>query len=177
MNLLLAAALAMACQLTTPAPTPHWTVMADAQVPPVAQVVTYSHGYQVRARVHRVSSTAMLPLFATQVWLGQSLPDDPASNRRTAHIAVGSAIGGLFAVNTATGVWNLIEARRDPYRRKQRMFHGTLMLAADGAFLASAMLAPSEGNETGSRSAHRAVSLTAVAVATAGYLVMLLGGR
>jgi len=135
----------------------------------------YSEGYRKRAKVHRIASFTLLPLFATQAVLGGSLYSNPSSGKRNAHRVVAGAIVGLFAVNTVTGAWNLIEARKDPHRRARRLTHGLFMLSADAAFLTTLALAPrSDGG--GSRPAHRAAAITAISLATTGYLIMLLGG-
>ena len=88
-------------------------------------------------------------------------------------------MGGLFAVNTTTGVWNLIEARKDPNHRGRRLAHGLLMLGADVGFLATAALGPSSehGFSQDSASTHRAVAFTSIGMATAGYLIMLFGAH
>jgi hypothetical protein len=124
----------------------------------------------------------MLPLFGTDVALGQSLYTSSTDTKRSAHVAVGAGIGGLFAVNTVTGVWNLLEARKDPNKRGLRMLHGLLMLGADAGFLATGAMAPENEHGrsttfTADRNTHRAVALTSMGVATAGYLVMLFGGK
>ena len=163
---------------------------AESSVAAVAQesVVTrpaeeYSDGYRLRAKIHRISSFATLPLFATEAVVGQSLYNDPTDAKRNAHLAVAGAIGALFAVNTLTGVWNLIEARKDPNGRKRRLWHGALMLGADVGFLATAALGPESEHEggragvEGSPSAHRAMAFTSISLATTGYLIMLLGGH
>lgn len=158
---------------------------APQSAPPVA--VQYSEGYQQRAKIHKLASLAMLPLFAAEGYLGQSLYTNPTSGKRDAHLAVAGGIGALFAINTATGVWNLIEARKDPNGRRRRMLHGILMLAADAGFFATALMAPEiefgehggsgserEG-EGGSRAAHRAMAFTSIGAGTLGYVVMLFG--
>ncbi len=134
----------------------------------------YSDGYRTRARIHRIASFATLPLFATQAIIGQSLYSDATSGKRDAHLVVAGTIAGLFAVNTVTGVWNLIEARKDPHKRGLRLAHGLLMLASDAGFLATAALGPDDDGG-GSRSAHRAMAFTAISLATTGYLLMLFG--
>jgi hypothetical protein len=89
------------------------------------------------------------------------------------HSAIGVGIGGLFAVNTVTGVWNLWEARHDPNGRRRRLIHGISMLGADAGFVATGLLAP--GDEGGgSRSTHRTVALTSMGVAAGSYVYMLL---
>jgi hypothetical protein len=145
--------------------------------PPVA--FEYSDAYRTRAKIHRIASFATLPLFVTEGFLGQSLYDNPTPGKKTAHLAVAGGVGALFGVNTVTGVWNLVEARKDSNHRTTRLLHGILMLAADGGFLATAALGPSSehGFDEGSRSTHRAVAFTSISLATAGYLVMLFGGH
>lgn len=145
-------------------------------------VIQYSDAYRTRARIHRAASILSLPLFVAEGFVGESLYRHPTPGRRSAHLALAAGIGGLFAVNTVTGVWNLIAARKDPNDRGRRSLHGVLMLAADAGFLATAALAPEgeEGRRLGvspRRGAHRAVALASIGLATAGYLVMLLGGR
>src|SRR4051812_4311601 len=163
---------------------PLHTAMATAfaasdQTAPPPRAVEYSHGYQVRAKIHRYASFATLPLFATEVALGQSLYDNPGGGKKTAHAVVGTAIGSLFAVNTVTGVWNLVEAHKDPVGRTKRLVHGVLMLAADAGFFATFLAAPDSehGEFSDSRSTHRTIAITSVALATAGYLTMLFGGK
>lgn len=155
---------------------------AQSAPEPVA-AVEYSTAYQQRAKIHKLASLAMIPLFVTEGWLGQSIYNNPTDGKRSAHGAVAGGIAALFAVNTVTGVWNMVEARHDPSGRGRRRLHGFLMLAADAGFLATAMLAPDddEGGRGveggGSRSAHRAMAFTAISTATVGYLVMLIGGH
>ena len=157
----------------------------DPQQPPTARpvAVEYSDGYYTRAKIHKYASFATLPLFATEVYLGQSLYDGNRDDtKKGAHAAVGAAIGGLFAVNTVTGVWNLWEARKDPAHRKLRVLHGVLMLAADGGFVATAAMTPDIkrfGPITLSNDAstHRTLALTSIGIATGSYLLMLFGNR
>lgn len=144
--------------------------------PEPVTAVDYGPGYQRRAKVHKLASLAMIPLFVTEGWLGQSLYNSPTPGKHDAHVAVATGIGALFAVNTVTGVWNMVAARNDPNGRGRRRLHGVLMMAADAGFLGTALLAPGDDGG-GSRSAHRAMAFTAISTATVGYLVMLLGGH
>jgi len=146
-----------------------------AQAPAVA--FEYSEAYHRRATIHRVGSIAMIPLFVTQGFLGKEIWDDATSGKRKAHQIVAGAIGGLFAVNTVTGVWNLVEGRKDPNKRGLRITHGLLMLSADALFLATALQAPNTEGTEGSRTNHRALAITSISVATTGYLIMLFGNR
>jgi len=150
----------------------------QATAPP-PRAFEYSDGYRMRAKIHKISSFATLPLFATEAVLGQSLYSDTSSGKKDAHLVIGGAIGALFGVNTVTGVWNLLEARKDPNHRGRRLAHGLMMLGADAGFLATAALGP--GSEGGVRedsaSTHRAVAFTSIGLATASYLIMLFGAH
>jgi len=151
----------------------------DQTSPPPAVATEYSHAYQVRAKIHKYASFATLPLFATEIALGQSLYDEPGGSKKTAHAIVGASIGSLFAVNTVTGAMNLWEARKDPAGHKRRLTHGLLMMAADAGFFATFLAAPDSehGDFTDARSTHRNIAITSIGLATAGYLTMLFGGK
>ena len=164
---------AIAGQPAASAPDPAATPQEGAARPPVA--FEYSDAYQTRAKIHKIASFATLPLVVTEGILGQSLYSDPSSGKKDAHLVVAAGIGALFAVNTVTGTWNLIEARKDPNHRARRLAHGLLMLGADAGFVTTAALGPGD-EDGGSRSAHRAMAFTSIAMATAGYLIMLVGG-
>jgi hypothetical protein len=136
----------------------------------------YSHAYEVRLKIHKWASVATLPLFATEIWLGQKLYNGNFTDgQRSAHQAVAASIACLFGVNSVTGVWNLKEGWKDPAHHKLRVAHGLLMLGSDAGFAATGLLAPSRDGTSGNRGAHRAVALTSMSVATAGYLMMLFG--
>jgi len=154
---------------------------AEGQAPP-ARAFVYSEAYERRARLHKQASYAMLPLFITEAVLGQKLfnkPSDTGGGKRTAHKAIGIAIGGLFAVNTTTGVMNLWEGRKDPQGLIRRTIHGTLMMVADLGFLATAATRPNSRTAEGlliydaKKNQHMAIAYASVTVATAGYLMML----
>jgi hypothetical protein len=153
--------------------------LTAAQTAAPAPAFEYSDAYRTRAKIHKYASFASLPLFASEVVLGQSLYNSPSDGKRNAHIAIGTAIGGLFAVNTVTGAWNMWEARKDPHGRKLRLTHGLLMMAADAGFLATAALGPNREsfNFNDNRGTHRAVALTSIGIGTAGYLIMLFGNH
>jgi hypothetical protein len=150
-----------------------------AQPTAPARAVEYSDAYRTRAKIHKIASFATIPLFATEAVLGQSLYSDSTSGKKDAHLIVAGGIGALFAVNTVTGVWNLIEARKDPNHRGLRWAHGLMMLGADAGFLATAALGPdSEHGDFSSRaSTHRAVAFTSIGLASASYLIMLFGAH
>jgi hypothetical protein len=145
--------------------------------------VYYSRAYDVRAKIHKYASFATLPLVGGEFVLGQSLFDSPSDGKKSAHVAIGTAIGGLFAVNSVTGVWNLVESRKDPNRGHLPLIHSLLMLGADAGFVATAAITPGGDDRGGSpalsdnRGTHRAMAFTSMGLATASYLIMLLGNR
>ena len=149
------------------------------QTPAPAPAFVYTDGYHARARVHKIGSVALVPLLATQGFLGASIYNDPTPDKKAWHRRVAWGIGGLFAVNSVTGAWNLIEARKDPTGRKLRVAHGLLMMAADAGFLTTAIMRPdaTRPDFAGQRSTHRAIAFTSIGVATTGYLLMLFGHK
>lgn len=135
---------------------------------PRAKAIEYSDWYARRLSVHRIGSYAMLPLFATQYYLGDKLIDGRASSaERNAHVAVALGVGALFTVNTVTGVWNLWDSRKDPADRGKRILHSALMLGADAGFALAATVA-GEGDDT----KHRNIALTSIGLSTAGAALM-----
>lgn len=139
--------------------------------------VEYSEWYGRRLAVHRVASYAMLPLFAAQFTAGQRIYGNPALGRndwaRRAHRPLAYAVGGLFTLNTVTGVWNLWEGRKDPEGRRRRTAHALLMLAADAGFTATGILGDRAAGGGGSRAVHRNIAVGSMATAVIGYLTML----
>jgi hypothetical protein len=155
---------------------------AATQAPAPAQprVIEYSDAYRLRGRIHKDASVALLPLFGAEGLLGESLYNTPTDTKKTAHIVVGTAILGLFALNSVTGVWNLVESRHDPNGRTRRWVHGLLMMGADVGFIATLASGPGgRGRFTSTfdsrKSTHRTLAFTSIGMATGGYLVMLIG--
>jgi hypothetical protein len=150
-----------------------------------AAAVEHSDAYERRKRIHKIASFATLPLFATELVLGQNLYNNPSTGAvRSAHILVGTGLIGLFGVNTVTGAWNMFgEDRRDPSGRTLRLVHGLLMLASDAGFAATSMTGPNSNSQRQaltyeSRAAlHRNLAVASISVGTVGYLVMLFGYR
>jgi len=155
------------------------------QQPLHAAAIEHSDGYRTRAKIHKYASFATLPLFATEVILGQSLYNGNGSSAsRTAHAFVGGAIVGLFAVNTVTGAWNLFgEGWQEKEGRTLRVVHGLLMMAADVGFLATTASGPNSHGRRGSltfetdKVTHRNMAIASMSVATAGYLLMIFGNH
>ena len=150
---------------------------------PRPQAIEYSEGYETRAKIHKYASYATLPLLGAEAILGQQLYNDPQgrlSSYKTPHIVVGTAITGLFALNTVTGVWNLVEGWKDPNHKTIRLVHGIMMLGADAGFVAAYGTGPGGRNLVNfdqSKSTHRTVVFTTMGVATASYLLMLFGNH
>ncbi len=140
---------------------------------------TYSDGYYVRLKIHKYASFATLPLFIGQTIVGQELYNGTGSESlQGTHSALAAGVAVLFAANTVTGVWNLVEASKNPNGRTKRLVHGILMLCADAGFVATGALAPDDdegyGGSSGSGpSTHRTVALISIGIATVGYLYML----
>jgi len=106
------------------------------------RAIEYSDAYATRLKIHRIGSYVMLPLFASEWVLGDRLMQpDRADWVKPAHVAVATGLGALFAVNTVTGVWNLVESREDPAGRTRRILHSVLMIAADAGFAYTGMIA------------------------------------
>lgn len=151
-----------------------------------AAAVEHSDAYRTRAKIHKIASFATLPLFAGELALGQSLYNSPTNNGgiKGAHIAVGTGIISLFAVNTVTGAWNLFgEDRQEHDGKTLRFVHALLMMASNAGFVATAATGPHGEGRRGTltvgtnASTHRAIALTSIGVGTVGYLVMLLGNH
>jgi hypothetical protein len=148
---------------------------------PVA--IEYSDAHETRAKIHKYTSWAALPLMATEFALGEKLYNDPnstTSSSRGVHGAVGAGLIGVFAAQSITGVWNLVESNQAPGHTK-RLVHGLLMLAAEGGFVAAAVTAPGHGrndliNFDANKATHRNIALVSLGVGTGGYLMMLLTG-
>jgi hypothetical protein len=141
----------------------------------------YSRAYDMRAKIHKYASFSTLPLVAGEFAVGQSLFDSPSDWKRSTHVALGSAIGGLFAVNSVTGVWNLVESQKDPNRGKLPLIHSLLALSADAGFVATAAITPGSSHDdgapgnAGNKGTHRTLAFTSMGLATASYVIMLIG--
>ena len=172
------------------APAPRLLVLDVPQEQPARRAVPveYSDFYKTRAKIHKYTSVATLPLFVANYFVGQDLYNHPGDeSKKGLHDGLVAATAVVFGVNTVTGAWNLWEGRNDPNHRTKRMTHGILMMIADVGFLATAALAPHENErENGGvpttttpsgASTHRTVALTSMGIATVSYLIMLFGGK
>jgi len=159
------------------------------QQPPAAPLhaaaIQHSEAYLLRAKIHKIASYATLPLFATELALGQSIYNSPTNleTKKSAHIIVGTGLIGLFGVNTLTGAWNLFgEGRQDKEGRTLRLVHGLLMMASDAGFVATSMTGPGgrsrrSANFENDKSLHRNLAVASISTGTIGYLLMLFGNR
>jgi hypothetical protein len=157
---------------------------ADDTTRPRRRAVEISEGYETRLRIHRIASYTMPPLFATQYLLGRKMlqtREDQANGRavsvdegtRTAHQWVAGGVATLFAVNTVTGVWNLVESRHQPEGRALRTTHAILMLASDAGFAATGLVASNARNGgVDDARTHRNIALASMVPATAGAVLM-----
>jgi len=153
------------------------------------RAVEYSDAYYSRLKVHRIASYLTVPLFVAQYFAGQALWNNPQSHglARDVHGPLAVGIGGLFTVNTVTGVWNLIESRHNPDGRTRRWIHGLTMIAADAGFVVVGAVTPHRQREIGgvapppvpiaSRSGattHRNLAIGSMGLALGSYLMMIL---
>ena len=144
----------------------------------------YSDGYKTRGKIHKLSSWLMLPMFGLEGYLGQKMFNDVSQatdGTRRLHKSVAWGIGGLFAINTVTGIPNLLESRQDPDKSDLTLIHGILMLVADAGFLATALTQPNSQTSSGleiytpKKNQHLTIAYASISVATVGYLLMLFG--
>jgi hypothetical protein len=155
--------------------------VASQPGPVHAAAIQHSDAYLTRAKIHRIASYASLPLFAAELYLGQSLYNsaDPQAHKG-AHIIVGTGIIALFGVNTVTGAWNLFgaEGRSDRQDRTIKLIHGLLMMAADAGFVATVATGPHSHQTTipsdSAKALHRNIAFTSIGLGAAGYGIMFV---
>jgi hypothetical protein len=141
-----------------------------------ANTPTISSGYFTRRKIHKYASYATLPLLAAEAVVGQKLLDEKDSESkslRSVHSGLAAGMGVLFGLETVTGVWNMLEARKAGPVNKKRLFHGVLMLAADAGFAATAATAPGHDNHNNA-STHQAIAYSSIGVAAFGYVYGLI---
>jgi hypothetical protein len=146
------------------------------------QAIEHSDAYYTRLAIHRAGSYAILPLFVGEYLLGQKLMSrgDVASWVKPTHGVVAGTIGALFAINTVTGVWNLVESRSEPDGRARRFLHSALMIVADAGFVYTGAIAGEAGGDDdfgeggGSPNRHRDFAIGSMAIASTATLIMWL---
>ncbi len=159
--------------------------MAVDTPPPTRRprAIVHSDAYYTRLTIHRIGSYAILPLFAGEWIVGQKVvnQEPQRTSSRAIHGVLGAGIFGIFALNTVTGVWNLVEARHDPGAAR-RDTHVILMLLADAGFAATAATIPHGSHLGGFRTGptqsamnrHRDIAIGAIAAGTIGTALMWL---
>ena len=155
---------------------PVWAMQPaqDTQPRKRRRAIQYSDAYYTRLQIHRVGSWLELPVFGTEYWLGQKLINDapPAGWVKPTHTTVAAVLGGLFVVNTVTGVANLWESRASTDDRVLVWTHSALMLAADAGFIATAAVSGDAHHSVAGQDRHRNVALTSIGIATVGTVLM-----
>lgn len=165
------------------APTSPVFLESDTIRPP--QAITLSDGYYTRLDIHRYASYATLPLFLIEYLAGQKLLQEGSDAPLWAdavHKPAAYALGGVFTVNTVTGLWNLAEAGGVKQGKTRRWVHAMLMLAADAGFIYGASIAPSTDDidariaagERGGWTPHKRVTVASMGVAVAGLAMMYI---
>jgi len=146
----------------------------DTQPKKRRRAVQYSDAYYTRLQIHRVGSWLELPVFGAEYWLGQKLINDapPADWVKPTHTTVAAVLGGLFVVNTVTGVANLYESRASTDDRVLVWTHSALMLAADAGFVVTAAVSGDAHHSVAGQDHHRSGALTSIGIATVGTLLM-----
>ncbi len=146
---------------------------------PRPRAIEYSDAYGTRLEIHRIGSFAALPLFAAEYFVGEHLLNqeraDPYQRHlalRGPHSAIAAALGTVFAVNTVTGVWNLIDSRHDPSGRARRWVHSLAMLVADGGMVATAISANSARHDIHAAQRHRTLAVGTLSLTTVASLMM-----
>jgi hypothetical protein len=137
--------------------------------------IEYSDWYYRRLQIHRWGSYVELPVFAGEYWLGNKLTSQneiPASWVKPTHGAVAAVLGGLFTVNTVTGLWNLYDSRKDADQRALVWSHSALMLASDAGFMVTGFLAGNARRTTADANHHKDAAVVSMGFATAGTLLM-----
>lgn len=159
-------------------------IAASAPAPqtPVTPAFEYSQGYKTRAKIHKLSSWLMLPAFGVEAYLGQKMFNNvgfATNDHKALHKGIAWGIGGLFTINTVTGVPNLLQERHDPAKSDRTLIHGVLMLMADAGFLATALTRPNSRTADGlqiytpKKNQHLTIAYASISVASVGYLLML----
>lgn len=155
---------------------PAWPppVVSDTQPRRKRHAVEYSDWYYRRLQIHRWGSWIELPVFGTEYWLGQKLINDVQLAKwvKPAHTGVAGVLGGLFTINTVTGLWNLYDSRNDTEDRALVWTHSALMLAADAGFAVTGALGGGAKRAGSNRTAHRTVAIASMSLATVGTLLM-----
>ncbi|MEO5817926.1 MAG: hypothetical protein ABIT20_21840 [Gemmatimonadaceae bacterium] len=158
------------------------SVTSADTTPRRAKAIEVSDAYELRLRIHRYASYTMLPLFAVQSVAGNQLfqADKSGAERpgwaKSVHSAGAAALGGVFTLETVTGLWNLWESRSNEVGRTKRLLHSALLLGSDAGFAWSGIkLASDARHDSDARNQHRNVAYYSMGAAVVGYGIMLVG--
>ncbi len=148
---------------------------------PRPRAIEYPDSYYTRLEIHRDLSYAIYPLYVGQYIFGEQLwkySRNAPTWAKTGHRVFATALVGVFAANTVTGLWNLWDSRHDPDHRVLRTVHALTMLAADGAFsYAGSTLATQAQNSLSKRRLHRTITISAMGVTALSSLIMTFYNR
>lgn len=176
--------LSLILQLAVASPTPLALPEQQDTTRRRARAIEVSDWYSRRLTIHKTLSYVMVPVFAAQYVAGSKLYDQgnggpiAPSWARPVHKTGAATIGGIFAVNTVTGVWNLWDSRKVADKRWLRASHAVMMLGADAAFAYTGIrLADEAENSQAKRREHRKVALYAVGVSVGSGIMMKLFNR
>ena len=143
---------------------------------PRRRAVRLSEAYSTRLKIHKISSYAMLPLFAYEYAAGQQLMQKSAQApawATTGHRVVATSLLALFTVNTYTGGMNWWETRSQEKGRAWRTAHSALMLLSDAGFSLAGQLSTPAQNSIDKRRLHKQVAVSSIVIATTSYAMML----
>ena len=148
---------------------------------PRPRAIEYPDSYYTRLQIHRELSYAIYPLYVGQYIFGERLWKESRNAptwAKTGHRVFATALVGVFAANTVTGLWNLWDSRHDPDHRVLRTVHALTMLAADGAFTyAGSTLATQAQTSLSKRRLHRTITISAMGVTALSSLIMTFYNR
>ncbi|MDQ2665438.1 MAG: hypothetical protein M3Z05_05450 [Gemmatimonadota bacterium] len=146
------------------------------------RAIEISDAYALRLRIHRYAAYSVIPLFVVQAVAGNQLFQADRSGAvrpgwaSSVHSVGAAAIGGVFTLETVTGLWNLWESRDNEVGRTRRLVHSALLLASDAGFTyAGIKLASDARNDSRARDNHKKISYYSMGAALAGYGIMLVG--
>ena len=142
------------------------------------RAVEVSDWYGRRLTIHRTLSYTVIPIFGVQWFAGERIHkygNQAPDWAKTTHRAGASALAGIFAVNTVTGLWNLWDSRGTSDGRTLRTIHALSMLAADAGFTyAGVKLSKDAETDFNKRREHRTIALSSMAVTVVSGLAMKL---
>jgi hypothetical protein len=152
------------------------TAMAQDTSSARPRAVQHSEFYYTRLEIHKIGSYAMFPLEGAEYYLGNQLLNNanPTRSERSTHGTVAGVIGGVFAVNTVTGAWNLWDSRHDADGRVRRYIHSGLLLAADAGFTWAGATAHDAHQSLAGARKHRDIAIGSIALSGIGTVMMWL---